>query len=147
AKPALTVAAESARGIKQVGTVDPHDASLDARGGLQCHVDTLTPDAGSESIRSVVGQLHRLPWRSERHGRKHGSEDFLLGDHRGRMYVGEECWPVVQATRRQGHLGLPAGSALCYTLRDESLDAGKLDRRNDRPDIRRLVQRRADTQP
>ena len=46
AEAGFAVAAEAARGVEQVGAVDPDSAGLDLRGEVECQVDVLAPDAG-----------------------------------------------------------------------------------------------------
>src|SRR5690606_28754396 len=87
---ALFVPAEARGRVKPIGGVDPHYACLHLGGHVQGQVDVFRPDAGGQAVGRVVGQLHRLDGRAERHADQYRAENFHLGHGRCRRHAGQE---------------------------------------------------------
>ncbi len=94
---AFAIAAESASGVEEIGTVDPDDAGFDLRGDLESDVEAFAPNTGGKAVNRVVGELNGFLWSAEGHGGKHGAKNFLLSDDGSGVDVGEERGPVVEA--------------------------------------------------
>src|SRR2546427_5376969 len=101
---ALAIAAEPARGVEQVGAIDPNDASLELRCDLQCHVDALAPHASRQAVDGVVGKFYCLRRRAKGHCREDRAENCLLRNYRGRMQTTKPRRSGVQPARRRLYL-------------------------------------------
>src|SRR6185436_15907994 len=143
---ALAIAAEPARGVEQVGRVDPDGARLHLARPVEREVDVLGPDAGREAVGRVVGELDRLGGRAEAHRHQHRPEDLDLSDGRRRLDSGEQRRRIEEAILRAGPRGLPQGRALLDALLHQLLDPLELDRGHYRADVDGLVERVADAQ-
>ena len=142
----LTVAAEAAGSIEEVRAVHPDHAGFELRSHVQCDVDVLAPDARCQAIDRIIGQFDRFSRSAECHRGEHGSEDLLLRNDRRRMHIAQQRRWIIKSARRQSDLRLPAGCAFGDALIDHPADAFQLDPRNDRADVDRFVERRADAQ-
>src|SRR5690349_17641576 len=80
AEAAFAIAAEAAGGVEQIRAVDPNHACFQLCGNVQRNVDALAPDAGSETVDGVIGELNGFARRAKGHGGEDGAENLLLGD-------------------------------------------------------------------
>src|SRR5690606_14498515 len=143
---ALFVPAEARGRVKQIGGVDPHYACLHLGGHVQGQVDVFRPDAGGQAVGRVVGQLHRLDGRAERHADQHRAENFHLGHGRCRRHAGQERGRVEAARLGLGPRRLPQHGAFLLAFGDQLFNALQLHRRDDGAHVDGFVQRIANAQ-
>src|SRR5678816_483239 len=91
AEAALLVAAEWARGVELVVCVRPDHAGAKLRDYLKNLRAFVGPDAGAQTVRSVVRALDRFLGCAESHHAQHGSKDFLLCHTMARGHAGDEA--------------------------------------------------------
>src|SRR6266481_5334526 len=145
-KPALPIAAKTARSIEKIRAVHPDHARFELCCDVQRNVDALAPDARRQTIDRIVGEFNRFPRRSKRHGSQHRTKDLLLRNNGSRVHVTEQSRQKIKSARRYGDGRLPAGGAFGDALIDETLDALHLHACDDRADVDGLIERRADAQ-
>ncbi len=146
AEAALAIAAEAGGGVEQVGRIDPHHAGLDLRGDFERAIDVLGPHRGGEAVAGVVGERDRFVGRAEGHRRQHRPEDLLARQDRRRLDLGDQRRRIETAAFGQRSGRAPHLRALAFARLDQPLDPFELDRRDDRADVDRLVERVADPQ-
>ena len=142
----FAIAAESACCVELVGTIHPHHARLHLRSQVQRDVDVLAPDARRQPVHSVVGQLCGLRRRAEGHRHQHRAKDLLLHHRRCRMHIGQQRRRIVATFLRQLIARLPAPRTLGHSRVYHFANGFQLDRRNNRANVNRLVQRRPNAQ-
>src|SRR5258708_37816066 len=110
---------------------------------MEGDVDALAPDTGRQTVSRVVRQLTRFGGCAEGHCRQHWSEDFLLRTNRRWMYVAQKRRRIIEPTRRQRYLRLPARRAVGDSLIHQLADSIELHAGHDRADVDGFVERRA----
>ena len=113
---------------------------------MQGYVDALAPDARGQAIHRVIRKLNRLAGRAECHRGQHRAENFLLRNDRRGMHITKQRRRIVESTRWQFDLRLPAGCAFRDSLVNQPLDAVKLHSCHDRANVDGLIERRTGAQ-
>ena len=101
AKPTLFISAEGTGGIELVVGVCPDDAGPQLVHDLEDLAAFIGPDAGAQTIRSVVRALDCFFGRAESHDTQDRAKDFFLRDAMRRGDAGEEARRIPVAFRRQ----------------------------------------------
>lgn len=116
AEAGFLVTPETGGCIENVGAIDPDRPGFYFWGNVECQVDILGPDAGSQAKARVVGQFDGFGWCPESHAGQHRAEDFDLGNRGGRRNIREQSGRVKIPVRRTGPGRLPHGAAFVNAL-------------------------------
>src|ERR1700682_2023906 len=143
---ALAITPEAAGGIEKICAVDPNHAGFELRRNVQGNIDALAPYAGGQAVNRIVGEFHSFPRSAKRHRGKHRAENLLLRHHRSRMNVAQQRRREICPSRRYGNGGWPAGRSFSDALIAQPLNALELHARDDRANVDRFVERRANPQ-
>ncbi len=106
----------------------------------------LGPDARAKPVAAVIGEHHCLIRRAEGHGGENRAENLFPHHGRGGTDTGDQRRRVEAARLSARSWAADKSRRLLPALGYKLLDALKLNRRDDRSDVDRLVERRTDAQ-